>query len=80
MPKRVLQGIVISDKQDKTITVKVERKITHPKYKKIVKISKKYSAHDEENHFKSGDLVKIIESRPISKQKRWMVLHESSSE
>ena len=74
MPKKVLQGTVISDKQDKTITVLVERKIKHPMLKKIIKRSKKYSAHDEENKFKSGDKVKIIESKPISKLKRWVVI------
>tara|TARA_B100001996_G_scaffold24884_1_gene19266 strand:+ start:335 stop:562 length:228 start_codon:yes stop_codon:yes gene_type:complete len=74
MPKKILQGTVISDKQDKTITVLVERKIKHPMLKKIIKRSKKYSAHDEENTFKSGDKVKIMESKPISKLKRWVVV------
>ena len=74
MPKKVLQGIVISNKQDKTITVLVERKIKHPMLKKIIKRSKKYSAHDEDNKFKSGDKVKIMESKPISKLKRWVVV------
>ena len=74
MPKKVLQGTVISNKQDKTITVLVERKIKHPMLKKIIKRSKKYSAHDEENKFKSGDKVKIMESKPISKLKRWVVI------
>ena len=74
MPKKVLQGKVISNKQDKTITVLVERKIRHPMLKKIIKRSKKYSAHDEENKFKSGDKVKIMESKPISKLKRWVVI------
>ena len=74
MPKKVLQGTVISNKQDRTITVLVERKIKHPMLKKIIKRSKKYSAHDEENKFKSGDKVKIMESRPISKLKRWVVI------
>ena len=74
MPKKILQGIVISNKQDKTITVLVERKIRHPMLKKIIKRSKKYSAHDEENKFKSGDKVKIIESKPISKLKRWVAI------
>ena len=73
MPKKVLQGTVISNKQDKTITVLVERKIKHPMLKKIIKRSKSYNAHDEENKFKSGDKVKIIESKPISKLKRWVV-------
>ena len=74
MPKKVLQGTVISNKQDKTITVLVERKIKHPMLKKIIKSSKKYSAHDEENKFKSGDKVKIMESKPISKLKRWVAI------
>ncbi len=74
MPKKILQGTVVSDKQDKTITVLVERKIKHPMLKKIIKRSKKYSAYDEENKFKSGDKVKIIESKPISKLKRWVVI------
>ena len=74
MPKKTLQGTVISSKQDKTITVLVERKIRHPMLKKIIKRSKKYSAHDEDNKFKSGDKVKIVESRPISKLKRWVAI------
>ena len=74
MPKKILQGTVVSDKQDKTVTVLVERKIKHPMLKKIIKRSKKYSAHDEENKFKSGDKVKIMESKPISKLKRWVVV------
>ena len=76
MPKKVLQGTVISNKQDKTITVLVERKIKHPMLKKIIKSSKKYSAHDEENKFKSGDKVKIMESKPISKLKRWVAISQ----
>ncbi|WP_375359103.1 30S ribosomal protein S17 [Candidatus Tisiphia endosymbiont of Neophilaenus lineatus] len=74
MPKRVLQGVVVSSKTDKTITVKVERRFKHPIYKKIVKVSKKYAAHDPENTYKDGDKVSIVESRPISKTKSWMVL------
>jgi len=74
MPKKILQGIVISNKQNKTITVLVERKIKHPMLKKIIKRSKKYSAHDEENKFKYGDKVRIIESKPISKLKRWVAI------
>ena len=74
MPKKILQGTVISDKQNKTITVLVERKIKHPMLKKIIKRSKKYSVHDEENKFKHGDKVKIIESKPISKLKRWVAI------
>ncbi|MDN3030677.1 MAG: 30S ribosomal protein S17 [Candidatus Tisiphia sp.] len=74
MPKRVLQGVVVSSKTDKTITVKVERRFKHPMYKKIVKVSKKYAAHDPENTYKGGDKVSIVESRPISKTKSWVVL------
>ena len=76
MPKKILSGIVISDKPDKTITVLVERKYQHPLLKKVVKSKKKYNAHDEENKFKSGDKVKIRESKPFSKNKRFEVLGE----
>lgn len=74
MPKRILQGQVVSDKADKTITVRVERRFMHPLYKKTVKVSKKYSAHDPENKYKEGDQVKIVETSPISKSKKWQVL------
>lgn len=74
MPRRVLQGTVVSDKGDKTVTVLVERRVMHPMYKKFIRLSKKYSAHDEENHFKTGDTVLIEECRPVSKRKRWRVL------
>ena len=74
MPKRVLKGIVLSDKLDKTITVLVSRKVMHPVYKKYIKRSKKYSAHDEENKFKTGELVTIQENKPISKTKKWIVI------
>jgi|ERR1041385_7370359 small subunit ribosomal protein S17 len=74
MPKRVLEGVVVSDKQNKTVTVLVERRFTHPLLKKTVRRSKKYHAHDEGNACKVGDLVKIEEHRPISKSKRWIVL------
>lgn len=74
MPKRILQGTVVSDKGDKTVIVSVERRITHPIYKKTIRRSKKYAAHDETNQFKTGDVVRIIESAPISKTKRWQVL------
>ena len=73
MPRRVLQGVVVSDKCDKTVLVKVEERVMHPIYKKYVRLHKKYAAHDESNSFKVGDLVKIIESRPISKSKKWVV-------
>lgn len=74
MPKRVLQGVVVSDKAAKTVTVRVERKIKHPLYNKIIRRSKKYAAHDETNACKIGDTVRIIESKPMSKTKRWAVL------
>jgi small subunit ribosomal protein S17 len=74
MPKRVLQGTVISDKNDKTVVVRVERRFTHPVLKKTIRRSKKYHAHDAENKFKVGDIVSIEESAPISKNKRWVVL------
>src|ERR1700761_8645760 len=74
MPKRILQGQVVSDVQDKTIVVRVERRVMHPVYKKFITRSKKYAAHDETNAWKAGDLVRIEECRPISKSKRWMVL------
>ncbi len=74
MPRRVLEGNVVSDKADKTITVLVERRFKHPLYKKYIKSSSKYSAHDEGNQYKNGDRVSIIECRPISKSKRWTVV------
>jgi small subunit ribosomal protein S17 len=74
MPKRVLQGVVVSDKPDKTVIVRVERRVMHPVYKKFITRSKKYAAHDEHNAYKTGDLVRIEESRPISKRKNWIVL------
>ena len=74
MPKRILQGVVVSDKTDKTVTVKVERKFLHPLYQKTVRTSKKYAAHDEHNKYKIGDAVKIEESKPISKTKKWIVV------
>ncbi|MEE8351210.1 MAG: 30S ribosomal protein S17 [Rhodospirillales bacterium] len=78
MPKRIMQGVVVSDKMDKTITVKVERKVMHPLYKKFIRRSKKYAAHDENNAFKTGDIVSIQECRPLSKNKRWEVLSEGA--
>ncbi|WP_273720858.1 MULTISPECIES: 30S ribosomal protein S17 [unclassified Bartonella] len=74
MPKRILQGVVVSDKSDKTVVVKVERRYSHPLLKKTVRQSKKYKAHDEDNQFKIGDQISIQESRPISKDKRWIVV------
>ncbi|MEX3008862.1 30S ribosomal protein S17 [Hoeflea sp. TYP-13] len=76
MPKRILQGTVVSDKSDKTVVVKVERRFAHPMFKKTVRRSKKYKAHDESNQFKTGDIVSIQECAPISKDKRWTVVAE----
>ena len=76
MPKRVLQGVVVSDKNDKTIVVEVERRLTHPVLKKTVRLSKKFHAHDEKNAAKIGDVVRIEESRPMSKNKRWLLLEK----
>ncbi len=78
MPRRVMQGIVVSDKMDKTVTVKVERRVIHSLYKKFIRRSKKYSAHDENNACKVGDVVSIRECKPISKNKRWEVLAEDA--
>ncbi|WP_343563273.1 30S ribosomal protein S17 [Kiloniella sp. b19] len=78
MPRRVLQGVVVSDKTDKTVTVLVERRVMHPIYKKFIKRSKKYHAHDENNAFSEGDTVRIIECTPISKTKSWTVVSETS--
>ena len=79
MPKRLLQGIVVSDKADKTIVVDVERRFTHPILKKTVRRTKKYQAHDPENKFKVGDRVTIEESKPISKTKRWVVIEGTAA-
>jgi small subunit ribosomal protein S17 len=73
MTRRILQGVVISNKSDKTVVVRVERKFRHPLYQKTIKSYKKYSAHDENNQCKENDIVRIEESRPISKTKKWMV-------
>ena len=77
MPKKVLTGIVVSDKPNKTITVLIERKYSHPVLKKIVKVKKKYNAHDENNKYKNGYKVSIIESKPYSKNKRFQVMENS---
>ena len=74
MPKRILSGKVVSAKNDKTIVVEVTRRVTHKLYKKIIKKTKKYQAHDEKNFYKMGDFVKIQESKPISKSKGWIVM------
>jgi small subunit ribosomal protein S17 len=74
MPKRVLTGVIVSDKSDKTVVVNVERKVKHPLYGKIIRRSKKYHAHDEANEFKQGETVRIEETAPISRQKTWKVI------
>jgi len=74
MPKRTLQGVVVSDKQDKTIVVRVDRRFTHPTMKKTIRRSKKYHAHDETNQYAVGDIVRIEEHKPISKLKCWTVV------
>jgi len=79
MPRRVLIGTVVSDKTDKTVTVLVERNLMHPVYKKFIKRTKRYLAHDEANACKVGDRVSIIETRPISKRKSWLVLSEAEA-
>jgi small subunit ribosomal protein S17 len=76
MPKRVLQGTVVSDKADKTVTVLVERRVKHPLYGKIIRRSKKYHAHDDANAVKAGDVVRIEECAPMSKTKTWRVLEK----
>lgn len=78
MPKRILQGVVVSDKQDKTIVVKVERRVRHPLYEKFIKRSKKYAAHDETNSCKTGDIVRIRECSPISKNKTWELVADAA--
>ena len=77
MPKRILQGTVVSDKNDKTIVVVVERRYTHPLYKKVVRRTKKYHAHDESNACKVGEWVQIQETSPISRNKRWIVIDQT---
>ena len=77
MPRRVLTGRVTSDKMDKTITVLVDRRVMHPLYKKFIRRSKKYAAHDEANLCKVGDTVRIEECRPISKRKTWLVVERN---
>jgi small subunit ribosomal protein S17 len=79
MPKRILEGVVVSDKGDKTVVVKVERTIVHPLLKKIVRRSKRYHAHDEVNAYKTGESIKIIECAPKSKLKTWEVLPKVSA-
>ena len=79
MPKRILIGTVVSDKTDKTVVVKVERKVKHPLYGKIIRRSKKYHAHDEDNTCKTGETVRIEETRPLSKLKTWKVIERVAS-
>lgn len=79
MPKRILEGNVVGDKTDKTITVLVERRFMHPLYKKYIKKTSKYAAHDANNQYKIGDRVRIVECRPISKSKRFAVLTEGEA-
>ena len=78
MPKRILQGVVVSDKQDKTIVVRVERRMRHPIYKKFIRRSKKLAAHDENNIVKVGEIVRIRECSPISKNKTWELVSEQA--
>jgi len=80
MSKKILEGIVLNNKADKTVTVSVERKVLHKKYKKIIRRNKKYLAHDESNTLCVGDSVKIIESKPISKLKKWLVVLNNNEE
>ena len=77
MPKKILTGIVVSDKPNKTVTVIVERKFSHPVLKKVIKVKKKYNAHDENNKFKTGEKVSIIESKPFSKNKKFQVMENN---
>lgn len=79
MPKRVLRGFVVSDKMEKSIVVRVERRVRHKAYGKIMTTSKKFMAHDETNEFKTGDQVEIIESRPLSARKRWTVVSQADA-
>ena len=78
MPKRIMQGTVVSDKAEKTVVVRVDRRFMHRLYKKVIRRSKRYTAHDEANVHKVGDVVRIRECRPVSKRKRWEVLGDSS--
>lgn len=78
MPRRVFQGVVLKDAKDKSVLVRVERRVKHPLYQKFIRRSKKYMAHDEANACKAGDLVRIRECRPLSKRKRWEILAEAA--
>ena len=79
MPRRVMQGVVVSDKMDKSVVVRVERRVMHPIYKKYMRRTKKYLAHDETNAARIGDIVRIIETRPMSKRKNWAVLADDNA-
>ena len=79
MPRRVLQGVVVSNKGDKTATVLVERRVMHPLYKKFIRRSKKYHVHDEQNRCREGEVVRIVECRPVSKTKRWTLVEENGA-
>lgn len=79
MPKRILQGVVVSDKNDKTVVVQVERRFTHPVLRKTVRLTKKYHAHDDANACKQGDIVRIEECAPISKKKKWTVIQQGAA-
>ena len=80
MPKRILQGVALRDARDKTVIVRVERRVMHPVYKKFIMRSKNYAAHDENNVVKAGDVLRIEESRPISRRKRWVALLEGGAQ
>jgi small subunit ribosomal protein S17 len=80
MPRRVMRGTVVGDKADKTVIVRVDRRVMHPLYKKVVRRSKRYAAHDDGNTHKVGDIVQIRECAPISKRKRWIVLNDAGAE
>jgi len=80
MPKRILQGVVVSDKNDKTVVVRVERRFSHPLMKKTVRRTKRYQAHDESNQVKVGDTVRIQECAPVSKNKRWAVVADQAAD
>ena len=79
MPRRVMRGTVVGDKADKTVIVRVDRRVMHPLYKKVVRRSKRYAAHDDGNSHKVGDIVQIRECAPISKRKRWIVLDDAGA-
>ena len=80
MPRRVMRGTVVGDRADKTVVVRVDRRVMHPLYKKVVRRSKRYTAHDDGNDHKVGDIVQIRECAPISKRKRWIVLNDAGAE